>query len=276
MLHPLLRRVVIAGVLASSMALAPARVSTAQDLSAAYKDLATASDHRVRMAAALELGRSKSPGARGALEKALKDKHLAVRAAAAAALGSLGDSAAVPALQRALGSETVIHVKTQIETTLQKISKKPAAKVKFLVVLGKFENKSSVKDSAINGMLRDHTRAKVAQIPGVELLADGADVGAESKNRKLPGFAFDGLLTQLNKGESGPDITYAAKVEFLIRKMPEQSLKGSISGAAKALADAKTVRGPSDLSQLQKDAVAGAVESALKGTTIALEAAAGK
>jgi hypothetical protein len=277
MLHSFLRRTLIAIVLAGSMVSpGPARVSTAQDLSAAYKALATGTDYRVRIAAALEIGKSKSTGARGALTKALKDQHPAVRAAAAAALGSLGDAAAVPALQAALKSESTINVRTQLEATIQKISKKPAAKVKFLVVLGKVENKSSVKDATLSGMLKDQTRTKVAQIPGVELLADGADVGEASKSRKLPGFTFDAVLTQLAKGESGPDVTYAAKVEYLIRKMPEQSLKGSISGAAKALADAKSVRGPSDLSQLQRDAVAGAIDSALKGTAIALEAASGK
>ena len=58
--------------------------------------------------------------------------------------------------------------------------------------------------------------------------------------------------------------------------MPEQSLKGTISGRAEALADARSVRGQSELAQLQLDAVSAAVDSALKGAGISFEAAASK
>jgi len=269
------RRTLIAVVLAASTLLGAARVSTAQD-DAAYRDLATGGDFRVRVAAALVLGKSKSPGARGALEKALRDQHPAVRTAAAAALGARGEAAAVPALQAALAGESAAPVKSQIASSVQRIQKQAAAKVKFLVSLGKFENRSGVKDTAIGGVLRDQTRARVSQVPGVELLAEGADMAATAKSRKLPAFTLDGSLLQLAKGQSGPDVTYSAKVEYLIRKMPEQSLKGSMSGAAKALADAKAVRGPGEHAALQRDAVAGAVESALRGASPALEAASGK
>ncbi|MCC6556466.1 MAG: HEAT repeat domain-containing protein [Polyangiaceae bacterium] len=273
----MLRRFLIAVLLATTTLLGSARVSTAQDDAPAFRDLATGGDYRLRVAAALALGKSQSPNARGALEKALKDPHPAVRAAAAAALGARGDAAAVPALQAALGGEATATVRAQIESSVQRLSKKaPSAKVKFLVSLGKFENRSGVKDTAIGGLLKDETRAKVAQVPGIELLAEGADLAATAKSRKLPAFTLDGSVTQLAKGQSGADVTYSAKVEYLIRKMPEQALKGSMSGAAKALADARQVRGPSELLQLQRDALAGAVESALKGASPALEAASGK
>lgn len=270
------RRTLIAVVLATSTLLGAARLSNAQSHASAYRDLATADDSRVRVAAALVLGKSKSPGARAALEKALRDQHASVRAAAAAGLGANGEAAAVPALQAALASETIATVKSQIEASVQRLKKQATAKVKFLITLGKFENKSSVKDTTMGGILKDQTREKVSQVPGIELLAEGADLVATAKSRKLPAFALDGSLLQLAKGQSGADVTYSAKVEYLIRKMPEQSLKGSMSGAAKALADAKAVKGPGELAALQRDAVAGAVESALKGAFPALEAASGQ
>src|SRR5262249_327897 len=71
-----------------------------------FKDLSRASDFRLRVAAALALGKSKEPGSRQALEKALGDSNAAVRTAAAAALGALGDAAALPALKAALARET--------------------------------------------------------------------------------------------------------------------------------------------------------------------------
>src|SRR5262249_17354866 len=81
---------------------------------------------RIRVAAALALGKSKSPGARPALEKALGDAHPAVRSAAAAALGTLGDARAIPALKTALGTESDAGVKAEMERVVQSLGTAPA------------------------------------------------------------------------------------------------------------------------------------------------------
>ena len=57
------------------------------------RELAEASDFRVRVSAALVLGHTRPDGAREALEEALGDGHPAVRVAVARALGTLGDPA---------------------------------------------------------------------------------------------------------------------------------------------------------------------------------------
>jgi hypothetical protein len=247
------------------------------DDAAAFRDLATATDFRLRVAAALALGKSTSPGARPALEKALGDPHPAVRAAAAAALGSLGNAAALPALQAALARESDADVKAAMQRTIGRLSTAPAAapavKPRFLVAMGKLENRSTVSDAAIVGALRSSTRARMAQVPGVEVLADGADPSAEGKSRNLPAFALDGSVTKMDKKLGAKDVGYAARVEYLLRKMPDQVLKGTMAGSAQAVADIKQVKGPSEISQLQLDALAGAVDSALKSASPALEAA---
>jgi hypothetical protein len=249
--------------------------STADDASA-FRDLAIGSDFRLRVVAALALGKSKSPGAQPALEKALGDPHPAVRISAAAALSTLGAPAAVPALKAALAKETMPNVKAQFETSINRLSgaSAPAAKPKFLVALGRLENKSGVHGSEIASALKTNTRARMTQVPGVEVVADGADISAASKTRGLPGFTLDGSLIQLAKRQNSDGVGYAARVEYLIRKMPEQALKGTVSGDAQAVADAKQVRGQSELAQLQIDAVSAAIDSALKGVSPTLEAAA--
>lgn len=271
----MLRRFFIAVALATMTVLGPVSTSTALDDAAAYRDLATAEDFRLRVAAALALGKSTSPNARAALEKALKDKHASVRAAAAAALGVRGDAAALPALRSAMSSEGTVNVKTQMESSIQRLSSKAPGKAKVLIALGKMENRSGVKDNAVSSALRAETRAKAALIPGVEVLADGADPVSEGKSRNLPSFTLDATLTKLAKGQKGADVSYSASVEYLIRKVPEQALKGSMSGSAQALAEATQMKGPSQHAQLQRDAVAGAVESAFKGAGPAFEVAAG-
>ncbi|APR78017.1 Hypothetical protein A7982_03364 [Minicystis rosea] len=266
---------VIAGLLAALSTLGSVPVSRAQDDSSYFRDLATGGDFRVRVAAALALGKSKNHGARPALEKALGDSHPAVRSAAAAALGALGDSGAAAALRAAAGRESDAGVKNQMEQVAKRLSGGGATqgKAKFLVSLGKVENKSGVTGPTLVGALKASARTRIAQVPGVEMLADGADAAAEGKSRNLPVFALDGSLMQLAKKQGSDGVGYAARVEFLIRKVPDQTLKGTMSGAASALADAAQVRGPSELNQLQMDALDAAVDGALKNASSALAAA---
>jgi hypothetical protein len=251
--------------------------STAADTSSLVHDLETGGDFRVRVAAALALGKSGSPSARPALEKALHDPHPAVRAAAAAGLGALGDRNAVTALRDAASRETSPSVKNQLVATIARLdggASGHATKAKFLLALGQVQNRSHANAPAITTALQRSAREQLAQIPGVELLADGADLRAQASSRKLPVLAVDGSLTRLDKGVSGREITYSARVEFLIRRMPDQALKGSVSGAAQALADARALTSERALAELQTDAVAAAVESAMRGAPTALEAAA--
>lgn len=267
----------MAGLLASLVMVGSVPVSTAQDDTAAFRDLATGSDFRIRVSAALALGKSRSSGARSALEKALGDPHPAVRSAAAAALGSLGNAAALPALQAASARESAPAVKSEMDLNIKRLQTSAPAPVqknaRFLVSLGRLENKSGVGDAALLPALRTSTRSKMAQVPGVEVLAEGADAAEAGRSRNLPAFTLDGSLTQLAKRQGSTGVGYAARVEYLIRKMPDQVLKGTMSGAAQALADAKQIRGQGELAQLQIDALSAAVDSAFKGASPALEAA---
>jgi HEAT repeat protein len=97
-------RLAMAAILSLPPLIAVERASSAQ-VAAAEQDLATSDDFRIRVGAALLLGKSKPPEARALLERALGDPHPAVRTAAAAALAALGDAAAIPALERRAAGE---------------------------------------------------------------------------------------------------------------------------------------------------------------------------
>jgi hypothetical protein len=124
----------------------------------------------------------------------------------------------------------------------------------------------------VNQAFRSAARDKLSTVPGVELLGDSADLAAESKKRSLPGVTLDGKLTKLTKSKSGGDVGYNAHVEFMLRKTPDETLKGSVAGDANAFANAAAV-GDAELSQLQVDAVTAATQQALKGAPTAIEAA---
>jgi hypothetical protein len=103
---------------------------------------------------------------------------------------------------------------------------------------------------------------------------EGADLVTVGKSKNLPAFTVDASLTALAKAQGPGGVSYSARVEYVIRRMPDHTLKGTMSGNAKALAELSEIRGKAELTQLQIDAVAGAIDSALKGATPALEAAA--
>ena len=266
--HPS-RRALAIGLLAfvGATVSSPAR---ADDDAVALRNLATSSDYRVRVLAALALGKSRSAAARPALEKALADVSPAVRVAVGAALGSLGDPRAVRALRAALANETVVNARQEYEKSIQQLVPVSVGRPKYLVALGKLENKSPIASPVLALALKDATRARMSQVPGVELVPEGANVGNIGRSRGLPAFQVDGQLTDLSEKQDGRDVGFAARVEYTIRRMPDNALKATVTGMAKLLARAADVKGPREIQQLQMDSLTAAVDSALKGVAPAL------
>jgi hypothetical protein len=254
-------------VLSVLMAFAP--VTHAQDVAQLKKDLLTASDFRVRVSAALALGKKKDLSTTGALTQALRDDNGTVRAAAAAALGSINDPSALKALEKARDSEKDTSVKQSMDRAIATL--KGAKKTKYLVSVARIENKSG--DPKVSGLFTSLVKTQLAAVPGVEVMSSEQDAVDQAKSRKLPTIALDGKLTSLAKSNTGTDVAFAAKVEFVIRKIPEQSLKATVKGDAKASTNARAVKGDAELSSLREDAVRAAVSSAMKGTPTAIEAA---
>lgn len=250
-------------------ALAP--VTLAQDVSQLKKDVVSANDFRVRMSAALALGKKKDASAIPALSQALKDSNVAVRAAAAAALGALGDSRALAALENAKKSEKDASVAKSIDSAIAALKAGSSKKTKVIVSVAKLENKSG--DSKVSSLFQTSMKNEVASLPGVEVVSSEKDAIATAEKRKLPTLALDARLTQLTKSNAGQDVAVAANVEILIRKIPEQSLKATVKGNAKALMSSKSVKTDAELSELKGDAVKAAVQSAVKGTPTAIDAA---
>ena len=243
--------------------------SVAQD-----KELTESPDFRVRVQAALRLGRS-GAGARADLEQGLRDAHPAVRVASAAGLGSIGDAAAVPAIERAIKSESSATVKSAMREVVDKL--RGAANVKsanpdaptslagarYVVQLGSMKNLSGTRGDDLDGVMRSAARAKAGTIKGA-IIVDGSDpsVLKRAAEKRIPVLQVDGNLTKLTQiiGSDGATII-SAKVDMSIRKLPGQTLKGSVSGNASGSGSSRSP--DSVLQDLQNRVVGGAVESAL-------------
>jgi hypothetical protein len=241
-------------------------VSTAQDFSSLKHDLAQGADFRLRVGAALALGKTHARAALGPLVGALDDVNPAVRVAAAAALGVLGQRDACEPLRSHLDREPSQAVRAQLESALAKLeSAKSESSARVLVKLGELKNLTGARGERLAARFRGTTRARAAELPGVELVAEASEGRNEAASRKLPLLILDGVLNQLSQGADGGQMMVSAKVEYVFRKMPEHALTGSVTGTAKALDSAKAVSDQDRVAQLELQALEAAIESAMRG-----------
>ncbi len=246
------------------MAVAVAAPAAAQDMSIPKRDITASTDFRVRMYAALALGRSHDPAARGLLEQALSDSNAAVRTAAAAGLGALGDGDAVPALERAKLHEPSDSARAQMDTTIANLKKTTTlVGVQLVVQIGTMRNNTAIRGTDVAEVMRNAAMSRARNMPNIAVAqpADTAIV-ARAAGAHVPVILLDGNVTKLTQNTSGTNVTCQAEVEFVVRKIPDQSLRSTLQGSAAAMGSGTTsARG---MASLQDQAIGGAVESALR------------
>jgi hypothetical protein len=240
---------------------------------ASDRELTESADFRVRVGAALRLARAKN---RPDLEEGLKDSHPAVRIAAAGGLKDIGDAAAVPALERALRSESFAAAKQTMEEAIKTLksgstvqaagSNASLTGARYVVQLGAMKNVSGSRGDDLDSVMRAAARTKAGTIKGAVII-DGNDAAVIKKATaaNIPVLQIDGNLTKLTSvvGTDGATVI-SAKVDMSVRKLPGQTLKGTVSGNASGSAgNYKGSPSDSGFKSLQDRVVGGAVESAV-------------
>ena len=263
-----------AGVMLVLTALTTSGHSTAGD-----RDLAESSDFRVRVQAALRLGRSGGAQARTDLEGCLRDAHPAVRIACAVGLGTIGDASSVPALQQAMKNESFASVKSSMNDNLEKLrhggggaaaagtasgadASGGVERAKYVVQIGAMRNATGQR-SDLDTLMRSSARAKAGSIKGA-LILDNPDAAIlrRAGERKIPVLLVDANLSRLSQTTAKDGgVVISAQVDLSIRKVPQQTLRGMVSGNASASDDARASN--KGIAELQNRAVGGAVESAM-------------
>jgi len=236
-------------------------------------------DFRVRVQAALELGKSKNKRAREYLEKALDDDNAAVRAAAAAALKALGDARALPALkERRLDKSSA--VRSQIEASIEALQRldgngggAPYAP-RVLVMLGAVRNGTSIKSKALDGTLERTSREKLRALPEIEVLASADDMEKTANKKKLPVVMMTGKLRRFRASREGTEVVYTASIEYIVHRMPGQTIAGTVSGSASARATPEEASDRKKSAELQRAVLEAAIGSAMRRAPQALLAAA--
>lgn len=231
------------------------------------------SDFRVRVQAALLLGKTSDRGALDALIQSLRDESAAVRAASAAALGTLGDPAALAALH-ARENDDNAAVRRQVSTTIAKLErtqKEQVAERKKARLLVKLDGmKNRVKGGAPEavGAAAQASRDVLRRIPGVALLHPSEDPEAAGKAHDRPVLVVQGSIKDLSAENSGKEYVATANVEFVMQSLPEYAIVGKLSGHASVTGDAAA--DGLARSRVQDAAVGAAVDSALARSKDAL------
>jgi hypothetical protein len=83
-----------------------------------------------------------------------------------------------------------------------------------------------------------------------------------------------GRLKQLEESREGTSIVYLASIEFVLHKMPGQTIKGVVSGSARASGSADEVATVQGLADLRRAALEAAIDGAMRRAPQALRAAA--
>jgi len=248
-----------------------------------------ASDFRVRVSAALQLGKSLTGDATRPLEAALDDSNASVRAAAAAALKNLGDQGALPAL-KAHHADKSEAVRAQVAAAIKSLEEERISgpKTKVLIKIGIMKNGSGVKSKKIENELADSSRRKLSELPGVRVLAaEGSGSGTDTNpgagsaagaskgtQSSVPMVMVTGNVSELKASHQGGSITYSASVEYVLHTMPEQAIAAKVSGRASATATEQEAEDASALAELRRSVLQAAIASALRRAPPALLAAA--
>jgi hypothetical protein len=248
-----------------------AKMSIAQDITSAKSEIDKAPDFRLRVSAALLIGRSRPAWGLAALLRALHDPHPAVRVAAAAGLEALRDPAAIPTLEQRAARETSPSVAAQMRNTVASLRRTTSAeptlaKARYVVQLGNMKNGTNVRGEDFSVLMRIAAKTHAATLPGA-FVAEPSDTTsiAQAGQRHIPVLLLDGTLMRLAQGASNGNVTFQAQVEFSVRRVPEQTLRGTLSGVATSFDSVRVLANRVRVAELQNEAVGGAVESAMRG-----------
>ena len=254
--------------IALALLLIGSAAAAAPNVTTLIQRLKKGADFRVRVQAALELGKSRSSRARLPLERALEDDNAAVRAASAAALKVLGDKRSIAALKLHRLDRSAA-VRAQIKSTIAAL-KRPRIEVgqaKILVKLGKMRARGRKNRS----VLEKTSRKKLGEIPGVRVVDHESQA---PRGKKLPVVLVTGKVRRLKQSRKGDGVEISAKVEYIVHRMPSQAMAGTVSGSAKTTASRQEARDKRRSAELRRRVLNAAVESALRRVPEALAAAA--
>ncbi|MDB4979737.1 MAG: lyase domain protein repeat-containing protein [Myxococcales bacterium] len=181
-------------------------------------------NYKVRVQAALVLGRLGDKAALPALVKALDDTNKTVRAISAQALGQLADHQAADPLRELLKREGDPFVRTQTEKALALVSVDASAKkAKIYLNFGPFTGGAKTVNAEAAKIIHDALSRELGKLAVVTLSLAPADQKVFPKSGLL-GFYIDGNITRLDDVPAGGSSETSCDVKVMVARWPSKSI----------------------------------------------------
>lgn len=200
-----------------------ARAGKVEDVS---KILREDSSYKVRVQAALVLGKLGDRNAVGALAKALNDENNTVRAVAAQALGRLGAPEAAEPLKKALSKEKDKFVRSQLERSLAGLGRdggESNTKARMYLEFGPFTGGTKAGTGSVLSALRTAMQEKLSSLKSVTFSLSAEERASFAKAGRL-GFLIDGNVTQLEESNVGGTVEVNCDVKVMVARWPSKSI----------------------------------------------------
>jgi hypothetical protein len=210
--------------------------------------------YKVRVQAAMLLGKLGDPAGVGPLAKALEDKDKTVRWMTVQALARLANPAAVGPLKVMLTKEKDPSVREQAQKALAALNGggggggpgKKAGKGIYLT-FGSFGG-AKVSDPATLEILRSALKRELGKLPSVTFSLDGGDEKNFGRSGQL-GFLIDGNVSRLDDGAFGATAEINCDVKVMVAKWPSKSIILWTSAGAAVQAGSR----PRDVENARRD-----------------------
>ncbi len=243
--------VLILGLLTAS---APARADRVDDL---CRSLTTDPSWRVRLQAAVVLGKLKDARAVPSLERALGDENETVRGLSAQVLGELGDASAKSALERSKRDPSGF-VRDKAVAALARLSTPPSEAAHgggggngaLHVEVGGIGVKAQHVSPQMAIRLKEFIIRELNKTPGLTL-----------EGKPISGFLIDSSITNVSRRTTPEWVEITCEISFVVGRLPSRAMVMMTSGGATVQAPRVGLR-PEREQALQLDALEGAVEGA--------------
>ena len=238
-----LQALVFWGIAAVGAGAAFAAGGTGKKVETVCRTLNTDTNYKIRVQAALVLGKMGDPSGAPCLMRALDDANRTVRAVAAEALGQLGDRDSLQALRGLAKSDPDPFVRTQAEKAVAVLAAAPsgggagpAGKAKIFLAFGPFSG--GVKQAAGEPVriVHDTLQNELGKIPTITLAANTAPVG---KPGGPAGFWIDGNISKLDDVTSGAGSETSCGVKVMVARWPSKSIISWTSAEASVQAGSR-------------------------------------
>jgi hypothetical protein len=186
----------------------------------------------------------------------------------------IGDPTALSVLERHENDGSPA-VRAQIKSSMASLrgsdgSAKASEKPEVLVQMGKIGSGAPTTGAVLDDVART-SKQKLRELPGIVVVEEASD---RPMRRDVPLVMVTGRVKKLEQSREGGTVVCSASIEFVLHKMPGQTIKGVVSGSARASGSADEVIDARALAELRRSALEAAIDSAVRRAPPALRAAA--